>query len=727
MKGLWTMTEEKKKAGQELPDVTFDEFQAPDYETWKEAATALLKGGSFEKKLFTKTYEGITLEPMYTMEMAPSPEKISNLPGAENYMRGTHVGGYMTDPWKISQQADVTEPKKMNTLIRHELDKGSTAINIALDYASRHGQAVNTINKESIKTGGVSLSTIEDINEMFRDIDFDKNSLYIDSGAENGALVAMLAAMCRANGEKTSKIHGTIGADPIGVLAEEGKLPVPLDILFDEMAQTTRWAEQNVPQLRTILVQGKTYSDGGASAVQELGCVLATAISYIRALELRGLDINCIARHMQFSFSLGANFFMEIAKLRAARMVWSQIVESFGGDKEAQKMSIHARTALFNKTKWDPYVNMLRATTESFSAVIGGIDSLQVMPFDACIQLPDEFSRRIARNTQIILQNECNLCKPIDPAGGSWYVESLTQKVAEKAWQVMQDIEDKCGIAKTLVDGDIQKDIKDVLVQRLLKLARRSDRAVGINMYANLIEKPIEQRKIDTIKIRKNRLDEVAAFKADVDVKERDAKLMLIHSAFMGKRSGLVETMEEAFMAGAALDEVVEILHEGKEPLINQKAIEKHRFTEQFEELRNRAKAYEEKQGEKLKIFLCNIGKIPQHKPRAEFSTGFMEVGGFEVLKNDGFMTPEEAVTAAVNSKAFAAIICSTDATYPELVPPIAKGIREKRPDMIVMLAGAPAPDFEQSYRDAGVETFIHVRADCLEILTWLQQQGGIA
>jgi len=551
------MTAEKNKI--ENPEVLFDEFDPPTYESWKEEATALLKGGSFEKKLFTKTYEGITLAPIYTMEMAPKPEDITNVPGMGNYLRGTNVGGYITKQWKISQQSDEVLPNKLNELLKHELDKGSNVIHIAIDETTRQGKNAESITEESLKKGGVSLTTLQDIYEALTEIDLAAHPIYIHTGESSATLVAMICAMLQANGEKRTKLHGIIGADPISVLVEEGRLSISGDTLYSEMAELIKWIEKNKMDLRTILIQGQVYNNGGASAVQELGFMLATAIVYIRKLQEQGLDINSIAKNIAFSFALGSNFFMEIAKLRAAKVLLAQIVQSFGGDTESQKMVIHAKTGMFNKTTYDPYVNMLRTTTEAFSAAIGGVDSLETTPFDACMQLPDEFSRRIARNAQLILQNECNLRQPIDPAGGSWYVETLTQQVADKAWQVLQDIENKGGMVLALQNAFVQKDIQAVLSQRFKKLAQRADRVVGVNMYANAMEPVLEERKLDVAGIYQARTQAVNLFLADIDETYRDTSLIALGNA--KKSENFMPMLEQAFTAGATLAEVTAVLN----------------------------------------------------------------------------------------------------------------------------------------------------------------------
>ena len=366
---------------------------------------------------------------------------------------------------------------------------------------------------------------------------------------------------------------------------------------------------------------------------------------------------------------------MEIAKLRAARQVWAKIAESFGGDENAQRTEIFAKTSSFTKTVYDPYVNMLRNSTEAFSAVVGGADGLTVVRFDEAFKPESEFSNRQARNAQIMLQKEFNLLEPIDPAGGSWYIESLTDELAKKIWAELQKIEGQGGFLKSVRDGLIQKDVEATLQERFKKLARRSDRAVGTNMYPNMSEAAPEWDKIESA-----------------------APACGCSCGCGGASSGLT---------------VIPIVP--------------HRWTEQFEVLRRRTEEYKAAHnGDNVKIFLANMGPIPQHKARADFITGFMEVAAFDVLKNDGFKTTDECADAAAKSGALAAVICSTDKTYPELVPPLAKAIKEKAPTMRVFLAGEPAAEFKDTYVQAGVDGFISVRSNCLESLTELQNAKGM-
>lgn len=720
-----TMDEQQKTPAAAMPEVTFDEFAVPTYDDWKEEAVTSLKGGVFEKKLFTKTYEGIQLEPIYTLEHTQNLSHPLSYPGAASFLRGTRAGGYLSHPWQIAQGCDEPEPQKCNEVIKEELHKGSTSIHVVLDTATLKGLDADSADIQK-EYRGVSVSTIQDCDALLADVDLTLHDVHMYTGASPVMMLGVVGALCKAHGQPCDKLSGCIGADPLGVLAGEGTLPCPLDELYDEMAHATAWADSHMPAMRTVLVQGDVYHNGGANAVQEIAYAMNAAIAYIRAMQIRGLDIDMIARHIRFSFSLGSNFFMEIAKLRAARMIWAQIVEAFSGGPEAQKMNVHARTSFFSKTVYDPYVNMLRTTTEAFSGVVGGADSLQVGCFDEAVRPGDEFSRRIARNTQIMLRSEFSLLQPIDPAGGSWYIETLTHQIAEKVWTLLQKVEEQGGLAKALATGFIQQSIEEVLKQRLKNLASRSDRAVGTNMYPNTGEIPLEVPQDDHETVRKRRVQAIHEYRSEIDEPYCGEQLAKLLDAVSGQAGQLMDAVIGAFQAGATVGEIRSALNDDEPSDQAVQPIAVHRWTEQFETLRSHTEDYKTSTGDNVKIFLANMGKIPQHKPRADFTTGFMEVGAFEVLKNDGFPTVEEAAEAALKSGADAVVICSTDDTYPELVPPLAKMIKSGRPAMTVILAGAPAPEYESQYREAGVEMFIHVRANCYQILTELQRRKGM-
>ena len=708
----------KKSADvEDFPDVPLDEFTPPTDEEWKAACEALLKGAPFEKKMFTKTYEGITFDPMYTRKHTEDILPKGVMPGMGDYLRGVDAAGYIGKPWGIAQACDETLPAENNELLRHENDKGATIYHIVLDTASRAG--VDARQAEKVGDTGTSVTTVEDMHVLLTGLDLAKFPLYVYTGANAVPLLALVAAARRAAGENMKNVRGIVGADPIGTLVTDGKLPASLDSYYDSLAAAARWATVNAPHLRTVFVRSDVYSSGGANDVQEVAAVLAAATAYLRALCERGLTIDAAASQIAFAFSMGANFFLQIAKLRAVRPLWAQIVKAFGGNAEAQKMRIHARPALFFKTVYDPYVNMLRNTTEIFSGVVGGIDSFESAPFDEPIRKGDEFSRRIARNVQIMLQEEFGLLQPIDPAGGSWAVETLTRQMKEKIWAAFQGIEKEGGIAAALRAGTVQEGIAKVLADRFKNADLRRDRIVGNNMYPNMTETLLETRAEDTAALKAQRTKDIEAYLSDIDTKHRDEAL----AAF--KADGSVQNAVEAALAGATIAELMAALTAGK-GAETVAAIAPHRWSERFEALRRRTEDYKAAKDDNVKIFLANMGPIPQHKARADFTTGFLQVGAFEVLGNDGFKTVDEAAEAARASGADAVVICSTDVTYPEIVPALAPKVHKVLPQARVFLAGAAPKDLLETYKEAGIDEYISVRANCYEILEGLQKQKGM-
>lgn len=646
-------------------------------------------------------------------------------PGLESNMRGVRAAGYMARPWTIAQQVDAVTPAQTNALILRELQKGSTAISFALDKATRLGLDVTDAPPEQFARRGVSLSHLADLEAALDGADLSRHELAVHAGASNIALLGTLAALVKKKRLATNELHGAVTMDPVGEWICDGRLPRSLDEYYDEMAHGVAWAEQNAPLLRTVLVDADVYHNGGASGVQEVAYAMGEAVAYIKAMQLRGMDINAVARHLRFHFSIGANFFMEIAKLRAARMIWAQVAEAFGAEDTAKQISLFASTSSFTQTAYDPYVNLLRAASQSFSAVVGGVEGLRVRPFDEAIRPSDEFSRRIARNIQIMMQHEFNFMQPVDPAGGSWYIESLTQEFAEKAWTKLQEIEKAGGIVSCLGKGTVQSAVKSVLEDRFKKLATRADRAVGSNMYPNVTEIPLEVPSVDFSAIRRERTQSLAAHTLSRDIGQMREWIHKIEECECADAGALVDLAAQAIQAGATLGEISAALSAESAAIVLEPILP-HRWTERYEEMRRRTEAFRTRTGENLTIFLANMGPIPQHKARADFVTSFMQVANFTVLTNDGFPSVEEAAQAALQSGADAAIVCSTDATYPELAPAVTRLIKTVNPNMKVFLAGAPSKELKEVCDTAGMDDYISVRSNCYETLVKLQRERGM-
>lgn len=705
----------------EFPEVTFDEFTPPTDEEWKVACEALLKGAPFEKVMYTKTYEGITFEPMYTYKRTDEILPRTSFPGMGDYMRGANVSGYVGKPWGIAQACDETLPKENNELLKFENSKGSTVYNVRLDTATLRNQDVK--DAEKVGEYGCSITTLDDMHQLLDGLKLEEYPLYMYGGASALPVLAMTAATLQASGKAMEKVTGFVGANPIGTMVRAGKNYATLSQLYDEMAECAKWALKNAPGLRTVMVRDDVFSRGGANDVQDTAYILAMAVEYLRALMERGLTIKEAASQIFFGVSMGANFFMQVAKLRAARPIWANIIKAFGGDEEDRAMHVHGRPALFFKTIFDPYVNMLRDTTEIFSGVVGGLDSYESSPFDESIRKGDVFSRRIARNVQIMLQEEFGMLQPIDPSGGSWAVETLTKQIKEKIWAEFQNIEAKGGMLKALQEGYPQAAIEKTLNERFKALEFRKDRIVGSNMYPNMTEELLDPREEDVVALKKQRMADVEAYLSDMDEKFKTDSLNKLKAAAPGS---LVEAAIEAVKAGATLAEVRCALNKGGEPE-TVTTIAPHRWSERFEELRLTTEAYKKAHNDdNVKVFLANMGPIPQHKARADFSTSFLQVGEFDVELNNGFQTTDEAAAAAKESGADVAVICSTDKTYPEIVPDLAPKLRAALPNATIYLAGAAPKDLEPVYREAGVDDFISVKANCYEILRFLQKKKGM-
>ena len=516
----------------DFPQVTFDEFTPPTYEEWVDACNALLKGKPFDKLMYTKTYEGITFSPIYTLRTGPDAQDAilptDDYPGMGDFMRGQKVNGYKEEPWGIAQSCDEALPKENNELLKHEIDRGSTVYNVRLDASTLHG--IDVTDAEKPGETGVSLTTLEDVHNLLDGLDLAKYPFMMYTGESALAPLAMVAAAVKAQGKDVSALHGVIGGSPLTQLLTDGKNKESLEKAYDQMAETIRWARKNAPSVATVFITSDVFSLGGAQAVQEIAYTFGVAVEYVREMLKRGISIHDIAQSFYFGFNVGATFFIEIAKLRAARQVWSNIMKAFGAEEEDRSMKIHAKPAFFTKTIFDVGVNMLRNTTEAFSAVVGGVDTYENAPYDDTVRKGDEFSRRIARNLQIMLQEEFGMLRPIDAAGGSWAIEKLTKEMAEKIWAEFQKIESLGGMTKAIKEGYPQKEIKAVLEKRFKALDLRKDRAVGNNMYPLMGEVLLEARPEDTEAIKKELGDAAKAYRADLDLAFRSQKLAELKS-----------------------------------------------------------------------------------------------------------------------------------------------------------------------------------------------------
>ena len=613
----------------------FTEFEASSYQEWLAATRESLPDKAFSR-LIKRSYEGFEVQPMAHPQDLSGITHMDTLPGQFPYVRGTRAAGYHSQAWLIAQDLHLSDPRSFNQALVHALANGQTAI--CLDSRLR-------------------LHRMEDLEVAFADIDLTKFPLLIQAKSDAVRLYRLLSDYLKK--DALQQIHGCLGYDPLNTLVQSGSIASDA---FEQMAAFVQLAAAQSPCLDTIAVGTDVYHDAGASAVQEIGLAMAAAVTCLREMGQRGLDVELVAGKIRFFMRAGENFFMEVAKFRAIKMMWAQIVAAFGGSAAAQKIKLHASTASRNKTRHDAYVNMLRVTTEAMASAMGGVDSLQVAPFDAALGESSEFSRRIAGSLQFILQEEARLIDLIDPAGGAWHVEKLTDQLAKSAWGLFQQIEAQGGLIEALQAGSIQAQITSVADQRRQDLAEGRAVLVGSSKYPNLDESLPEDRNPPPPDS-----DEFA----------------------VGDR-------------------------------IEVKPLQARRLALPYEELRRNAEMYRQQRGHRPRIFLANFGHLGEYKTRADFVRELYEPGGFEVIDRGGYDSIESALRATLNSQAAAVAICAGDSHDAALVTEYVRALKAQQPQSIVILAG----DSDQV--EADIDDFVDRDVNGYEMNRTLQEQLGV-
>lgn len=440
------------------------DFPAATHDAWLELVETTLKGAPFDKRLVHQTTEGLRVEPLYVAaDTAAVPD--TGMPGATPYVRGGRAAGVVADGWEIRQRHDHPDLDLRNKAILDDLERGVTGLEVVIDE---------------------SISSVDDLDRVLDGVLLDLLPLHLTGGADFDRAADLLGQLRSRRGVPASELSGSLGADPIGSLARSGRLGSTLDQALDGLAARVTGTLAETPNIRTIGVDGGVYADAGASDAQELACVMATGIAYLRAMERAGITIDDAVGQIGVTLTAGADQFQTISKLRGARRMWGRIAEASGASAGA--LHLHVETASAMMTRRDPWVNMLRTTLACFAAAVGGADSITVRPFDSAVGLPDDFGHRIARNTQLILLEESHLASVIDPAGGSWFVESMTDRLGEEAWKRMQEIEGAGGIGPALVDGTIQSTIAATVAARRADIARRKSPITGVSEFPNIDE-----------------------------------------------------------------------------------------------------------------------------------------------------------------------------------------------------------------------------------------------
>ena len=700
------------------------EFSPPTFEEWKAQVEKDLQGASYEKKLVTKTYEGIDLQPIYTKNDLEKSSFSGDLPGSDSFVRGHYSTGYHKKSWDVNQEIVLADAEEFNSALIEGLNNGQNCVNVSLDTATKFGMDADYASQDQVGDKGLSISAMSSMKRAFNNVDLTNLPLYADTGYNSIPFLSLINAHFEASNLDISKLDGAITADPIAHLAVFGELPVSINFLFDMMKNSIEWTSKCAPKVKSIGISTLPFVNSGANSVQELAFAISTAVYYINELQNRGVTPKVVMNNIQFTLGISTNYFMEIAKFRAIKVLLKNIASEFGIKDEELKLNIGSKSSTYNQTNLDPYVNLLRTTTQSFSAILGGVNSITTSPFDETVRTPDSFSRRIARNTQTILREESHLDQVIDAAGGSYYIESLTEEIAQKAWELFQQIEEDGGIFEGLKNGTIQSSIAEVDQLRVKDINKRKNVIVGTNMFADVNELKLKERKPDQIEFQKKRAQYLEKFRLNGSKEKHESVIEKLDIISSLNSADIIDTITEAYLLGTTIGEISSSLVSAHKDEIKIEKLNDKRASENFEKLRSKAFEYKTKHGTLPKVYLVNYGSLKEYKGRADFSKGFFEIGGFNVIDPNGSSSMEEIVNETINSGSPIAVICSSDAKYPEIVPNLVKDLKEKNPKIQVILAGYPKDQIEE-HKKSGIDDFIFLGADAMTILTSLFTKIG--
>lgn len=659
----------------------FEEFPPVSTEDWEQVIKRDLKGADYKQKLRWETGEGVAPLPFYRRDDWVQINRRNRIP--KKQAEGN------ANAWEIREPIFAGDIESANSQARHALKRGADALQFHLTVRRTEGMLGGDLQ-------GLPIQNQQAFSELLQQISFDDTPLHFDAGLASPALLAMLWNETQHRNYEPEKVQATFSYDPFVYVLQNGQYPKEREELEGDIQQLFQFSAQNLPAVRPLAVDARPYHNAGGTIVEELGLATAAASEYLSMLTENGFDIDTASERLHFSFSVGSNYFLEIAKFRAARLLWENLVEAYGGDPGSGTY-LHGETSRWNKTLYDPYSNLLRTSTEGMSAAIAGCDSVTILPFDEHFRRPDEFSRRIARNQQIIFSEEAYLDKVEDPAAGSYYIEKLTEDLGHAAWDLFKEIEGEGGLLKAIENGTVQSALRETQQKRDQAIAKRGRIFVGTNQYSN----PDEQMA-DAID---DRYQTVA-----LDESEDEVDITV---------DNLPADLAKAFSDGAQMGDIVSQLFTfGKHQF---RTIAPYRGTQAFEELRLAT----ERSDTTPKVLNLPLGNKKWRKGRSTFSTNFFGCAGYDIEDPIGFEDAEAAVEAVQTQQPDIAVICSSDKEYKELVPAICQRLGNLDDRPVVVLAGYPKEDVE-SYKEAGVDEFIYSGCNVLETLNRFQKKLNV-
>ena len=691
---------------------------------WKQAAAKEVKG----KDLTWHTPEGIAVKPLYTAEdVTVDP----GLPGFAPFTRGVRASMYTGRPWTIRQYAGFSTAEESNAFYRRNLAAGQKGLSVAFDlathrgYDSDHPRVVGDVGK-----AGVAIDSVEDMKILFDGIPLDQMSV---SMTMNGAVIPVLAFFIVAGEEQgvpVEQLDGTIQNDILKEFMVRNTYIYPPEPSMRIISDIFAYTSQKMPKFNSISISGYHMQEAGATQVQELAFTIADGMEYVKYGVASGLDIDKFAGRLSFFFAIGMNFFMEVAKLRAARVLWHRVMTQLGAQDERSKMlRTHCQTSGVSLTEQDPYNNVIRTTVEAMAAMLGGTQSLHTNALDEAIALPTDFSARIARNTQIILQEETGMCNVVDPLGGSYYIEALTAELVDKAWEIITRVDAEGGMAKAVAAGWPKAMIEEAAAARQARVDRGDDVIVGVNKYRLANEDKIDILEVDNAAVREAQIARIKQVKANRDEARCQAALAALTEGAKGK-ANLLDLAVEAARARATLGEISAAMEAvfgryGTTPTpVKGVYSAPYAGDQRWAQVVEGVEAVSRRLGRKPKLLVAKMGQDGHDRGANVIASAFADMG-FDVVSGPLFQTPEETVILALDNGVDVVGASSLAAGHKTLIPELIALLREKGRSDIKVIAGGviPAQDYE-FLKNAGVQgiygpgsNVVECAADVLRLL----------
>ncbi|MBH9576393.1 methylmalonyl-CoA mutase [Inhella proteolytica] len=673
---------------------------------WQKAAAKSAPGGDVER-LNWLTPEGITVKPLYTAADVQGLPHTDTLPGFEPFLRGPQATMYAVRPWTIRQYAGFSTAEESNAFYRKALAAGGQGVSVAFDlathrgYDSDHPRVVGDVGK-----AGVAIDSVEDMKILFDGIPLDKVSV---SMTMNGAVLPVLASYVVAaeeQGVSPVKLSGTIQNDILKEFMVRNTYIYPpepsMRIIADIMAHTAA----EMPKFNSISISGYHMQEAGANQAIELAFTLADGMEYVRTAVKRGLQVDAFAPRLSFFFAIGMNFYLEVAKLRAARLLWCRIMKSFGAqDPKSLMLRTHCQTSGWSLTAQDPYNNVVRTAIEAMAAVFGGTQSLHTNSFDEAIALPTEFSARIARNTQLILQEETQITKVVDPWAGSYMMEKLTQDLADKAWELIEEVERQGGMTQAVNSGWAKLQIEASAAQKQARIDSGADVIVGVNKYKLAKEDPVEILEIDNVRVREAQVARLAQIKASRDAAAVQAALAALTEAAKSGEGNLLALSIQAMRVRCTVGEVSDAL----ESVWGRHRADTHKvsgvyagaYTEpdEWTKLTAEVAGFETENGRRPRVMVAKLGQDGHDRGAKVVASAFADLG-FDVDIGALFQTPEECARQAIENDVHAVGVSTLAAGHKTLVPAIVQALKEQGGEDIIVFVGGviPAQDYDFLY-----------------------------